>query len=158
MSDVNKTANTIGAVMARARTAGVEQAWEGLARAHAKITAALEHDMVPEAGMPLVWYEVLLHLSRTEGGLMRYQDLAKLAGITNSGASRRLEQMTRAGFIERRSCPTDRRGVFAHLTSKGEAAFERAHTVFLKSLDRNFGRRLQPGEAEAVSAALARLP
>src|ERR1700716_2361740 len=93
MSDVNKTANTIGAVMARARTAGVEQAWEGLDRAHAKITAALEHDMVPEAGMPLVWYEVLLHLSRTEGGLMRYQDLAKLAGITNSGASRRLEQM-----------------------------------------------------------------
>jgi len=44
------------------------------------------------------------------------------------------------------------------LTSKGEAAFERAHTVFLRSLERNFGRRLQPGEAEAVSAALSRLP
>jgi DNA-binding MarR family transcriptional regulator len=143
--------------MAKGRTAEVEQVWEGLARAHATITAALERDMVPEAGMPLVWYEVLLHLSRSEGGMMRYQDLAKLAGITNSGASRRLEQMTKAGLIERRSCPTDRRGVFAHLTGKGEAAFERAHAVFLKSLERNFGRRLQPGEAEAVSVALSRL-
>jgi DNA-binding MarR family transcriptional regulator len=152
-----RTPNTIGAVMAKGRTAEVERIWEGLARAHATITAALERDMVPEAGMALVWYEVLLHLSRSEGGMMRYQDLAKLAGITNSGASRRLEQMTKAGLIERRSCPTDRRGVFAHLTSKGETAFERAHAVYVKSLERNFGRRLQPGEADAVSAALSRL-
>jgi DNA-binding MarR family transcriptional regulator len=136
----------------------VEEVWEGLARAHASMTAALERDMVPEAGMPLAWYEVLLHLSRSEGDMMRYQDLAKVAGITNSGASRRLEQMTKAGLIERRSCPTDRRGVFAHVTSKGETAFARAHAVFVKSLERNFGRRLQPGEAEAVSAALKRIP
>jgi len=37
--------------------------WEGLARVHSSMTAALEHDMVPEAGMPLAWYEVLLNLS-----------------------------------------------------------------------------------------------
>src|SRR6202049_2269198 len=134
-----RTPNTIGAVMAKGRTAEVERIWEGLARAHATIAAALERDMVPEAGMPLVWYEVLLHLSRSEGGMMRYQDLAKLAGITNSGASRRLEQMTKAGLIERRSCPTDRRGVFAHLTSKGETAFARAHAVYVKRLERIFG-------------------
>ena len=101
------------------------------------MTAALERDMVPEAGMPLAWYEVLLHLSRAPGGMLRYQDLAHVAGITNSGASRRLEQMTKAGLIERRSCPTDRRGVFAHLTAKGEAGFKKAHRVFLNSLERN---------------------
>jgi DNA-binding MarR family transcriptional regulator len=141
-----------------ARSAGVAQVWEGLARVHTSMAAALERDMVPEAGMPLAWYEVLLHLSRSPGGMMRYQELARVAGITNSGASRRLEQMTKAGLIERRSCPTDRRGVFAHLTSKGEAAFKTAHKVFLGSLERNFGSSLKPGEAEAISAALARLP
>jgi DNA-binding MarR family transcriptional regulator len=114
--------------------------------------------MVPEAGMPLVWYEVLLNLSRAPGGMMRYQDLAKVAGITNSGASRRLEQMTKAGLIERRSCPTDRRGVFAHVTAKGEAAFKRAHSVFLTSLGKNFGDRLKPGEVDVIGAALSRLP
>ena len=131
--------------------------WEGLARAHTSMTAALERDMVPEAGMPLAWYEVLLHLSRVPDVAMRYQDLAKVAGITNSGASRRLEQMTKAGLIERRSCPTDRRGVFAHMTPKGEAAFKKAHAAFMASLERNFGSALKPGEADAVSAALARL-
>jgi len=149
---------TIGAVKNGARSSSVAKVWEGLARAHASVAAALERDMVPEAGMPLVWYEVLLNLSRAPSGMMRYQDLAKVAGITNSGASRRLEQMTKAGLVERRSCPTDRRGVFAHLTAKGEAAFKRAHSVFLTSLEKNFGERLKPGEVDVISAALSRLP
>jgi len=149
---------TIGAVKNGARLSTVAKVWEGLAHAHTSVPAALERDMMPEAGMPLVSFEVLLNLSRAPGAMMRYQDLAKVAGITNSGASRRLEQMTKAGLIERRSCPTDRRGVFAHLTAKGEAAFKKAHAVFLTSLDKNFGERLKPGEVDAISAALARLP
>jgi len=59
--------------------------WEGLSRAHSAMSAAIERDMLPEAGMPLAWYEVLLHLSRAPQGLLRYQDLAKVAGITDSG-------------------------------------------------------------------------
>lgn len=158
MSKATRSAPTIGAVKTATRYGNVGKVWEELARAHAAMSAALERDMVPEAGMPLAWYEVLQHLSRSPGGAMRYQELAKLAGITNSGASRRLEQMTKAGLIERQSCPTDRRGVFAHVTTKGEAAFAKAHAVFVKSLERNFGSRLKAGEADAISAALSRLP
>src|SRR5216683_1656372 len=152
-----KAAHTIGAVK-KTRTSNVAQVWEGLARAHTSMAAALERDMMPEAGMALAWYEVLLHLSRAPGGMLRYQDLARVAGITNSGASRRLEQMTRAGLIERRSCPTDRRGVFAHVTANGETSFKKAHAVFLSSLDNNFGVRLKPSEVDVISAALSRLP
>ncbi len=151
------SAPTIGAVKPT-RFTNVEQVWEGLDRVHSSMTAALEHDLVPEAGMPLAWYEVLLNLSRSPGGMMRYQDLARVAGITNSGASRRLEQMTKAGLIERRSCPTDRRGVFAHITTKGESSFKTAHKVFLNSLERNLGTSLKPGDAELISAALSKLP
>jgi DNA-binding MarR family transcriptional regulator len=133
------------------------QLWEGLARAHSTMTAAIEKDMLPEAGIPLGWYEVLQHLSRAPRRLMRYQDLAKVAGITDSGASRRLDQMVKAGLIDRSSCPTDRRGVYAHLTPAGKAGFEKAQAVFLRSLDRNFARHLETDEADAMSAALSRL-
>jgi DNA-binding MarR family transcriptional regulator len=133
------------------------QLWEGLARAHSTMTAALENDMVPEAGIPLGWYEVLLHLSRAAKGMMRFQELAKVSGITDSGASRRLDQMIKAGLIDRHSCPTDRRGVYAHMTPAGRAGFERAHAVFLRSLDRNLGRHLEAGEVDAMNATLARL-
>ena len=133
------------------------QVWEVLARAHTTITAAIEKDMLPEAGMPLAWYEVLQHLNRAPQGLMRYQELAKVAGITDSGASRRLDQMVKAGLIDRRSCPTDRRGVYAHLTPTGKAGFDKAHVVFLRSLDRNLARHLETDDADAMSAALSRL-
>src|SRR2546425_11777603 len=106
------------------------------------MSAALERDMVPEAGMPLAWYQVLLHLSRAEGGMMRYQDLPRCAGISNSGAPRRLDQMTRSDLIERRLCATDRRAAFAHTPAKGEAACATSRTVLCGSLERNYGARL----------------
>jgi len=143
--------------VSRVTRAKAVKLWEELTRAHGAMTAAIEKDMLPDAGMPLAWYEVLGHLTRAPQGLMRYQDLAKVAGITDSGASRRLEQMVKAGLIDRRSCPTDRRGVYAHITPAGKAGFERAHSVFLRSLDRNLSRHLDTGEAETVSAALSRL-
>lgn len=111
--------------------------WEGLNRAHNLMTAALEKDLMPEAGMPLAWYEVLHHLTEAPGGLLRYQELAKISGITDSGASRRLDQMVKAELIDRQSCPTDRRGVYAHITDKGREAHKHAHAVFVRSLKKN---------------------
>lgn len=123
--------------MARSSAAETTRLWDGLNRAHNLMTAALEKDLVPEAGMPLAWYEVLHHLTEAPGGLLRFQELAKISGITDSGASRRLDQMIKAGLIDRQSCPTDRRGVYAHITEKGQRAHKRAHDVFVRSLKRN---------------------
>ena len=133
------------------------QLWEGIARAHSSMSAAIEKEMLPKTGIPLGWYEVLVHLRRAPNEMLRFQDLARIEGLTDSGASRRLNQMTKAGLIDRHSCPTDRRGVYAHLTEKGKAAHEKAHAVFLRSLDRNLGTLFDPGEADAVTTALARL-
>jgi DNA-binding MarR family transcriptional regulator len=148
--------NRITPVAKLSSTKAVEL-WEGISRAHSSMTAAIEKEMLPTTGIPLGWYEVLAHLRRAPNAMLRFQDLARIEGITDSGVSRRLNQMIKAGLIDRHSCPTDRRGVYAHLTEKGTAAYEKAHAVFLRSLDRNLGTLLRPGEAEAVSAALGRL-
>jgi DNA-binding MarR family transcriptional regulator len=121
------------------------------------VTAALEKDMLPEAGIPLAWFEVLHHLTQAPDGAMRFQELARVSGISDSGASRRLDQMIKAELIERLSCPTDRRGVFAHITAKGEAAYKRGHGVFVRSLKRNLTSQLAPDEIETLRASLDRL-
>lgn len=131
--------------------------WEGLARAHHAMTAALEKDMGPEAGMSLAWFEVLHHLTQAPDGAMRFQELARVSGITDSGASRRLDQMIKAGLIERVACPTDRRGVFAHITAKGQAGYRRAHAVFVRSLRRNLTNQLAASEVETLRTTLERL-
>jgi len=143
--------------MPKTSEADTARLWEGLARAHNTMTAALEKDLLPGAGVPLGWFDVLNHLTRAPGGLLRFQELAKVAGITDSGASRRLDQMIKAGLIERQECPTDRRGAFAHITAKGKAAHKRAHAVYMRSLQRNLGSVLSPSEAASLRAALERL-
>ena len=148
--------NTIGGVKKVSPTRVVE-VWESLARVHSATAAAIERDMLPSAGIPLGWYEMLAHLNRAPESMLRFQDLAKLAGITDSGASRRIEQMIKAGLIDRHSCPADRRGVYAHLTPQGQAAYEKAHAVYVRSLEENLGSHLAPEDADAVHAALSRL-
>lgn len=143
--------------MARLSGAKAIKLWEGISRAHTSMMAAIESDMLAKTGITLGWYEVLAHLSHAPNAMLRFQDLARIEGITDSGASRRLNQMLKAGLIDRHSCPTDRRGVYAHLTDKGKAAYEKSHAVFLSSLDRNLGTLLEPGEADSVSEALERL-
>jgi DNA-binding MarR family transcriptional regulator len=133
-----------------------ELVWEGISRAHCSLVAAIEKDMLPQTGIALGWYQVLAHLSQAPDGRLRFQDLARVVGITDSGASRRLEQMLRAGLIERFLCPSDRRGVYALMTDKGKETYTKAHAVFVKSIERNL-KQLEPGEAELVHAALSRL-
>ena len=134
-----------------------ELVWEGISRAHCSMIAAIEKDMLPATGISLGWYQVLAHLKQAPGGRLRFQDLAQVVGITDSGASRRLNLMVKAGLIDRLSCPSDRRGVYAHLTDKGKAAYAKSHTVFVRSLQYNLASQLKPGEAEMVHAALSRL-
>jgi DNA-binding MarR family transcriptional regulator len=138
-------------------SAKAEKLWDEILRAHCSMTDAIEKDLLPQTGLQLGWYQVLAHLSRAPRSMLRFQDLARVAGITDSGASRRLNQMLEAGLIDRHLCNTDRRGVYAHLTYTGRAAYIKAHAVFLRSLDRNLSAHLQPGEADVVHAALSRL-
>ena len=133
-----------------------EQVWEGISRAHCSIAADIEKDMLPKTGIALGWYEVLAHLKQAPDGRLRFQDLARVVGITDSGASRRLNQMLKAGLIERFLCPSDRRGVYALMTDKGKETYVKAHAVFVRSIERNL-QQLEPGEAELVYTALSRL-
>ena len=51
--------------------------WVTFLRAHAAITRELSAQLQREHGLTLNDYEVLLHLSHAEGGMMRRVDLAE---------------------------------------------------------------------------------
>jgi DNA-binding MarR family transcriptional regulator len=87
---------------------------ETVAGLHTLLTAQFaEHDLSPAE------FEVLLRLGRTNGGSLRMSDLAAQTQLTTSGITRVVDRLERDGLVERRACPTDRRGAFAHLTPAG---------------------------------------
>jgi DNA-binding MarR family transcriptional regulator len=83
-------------------------------------------------------------------------DLARSALITSGGMTSRLDRLERAGLIERRADPEDRRGVLVRLTERGErVAAESLHAVL--AADAAFVEPLNRPQRDSVAAALKRL-
>jgi DNA-binding MarR family transcriptional regulator len=130
------------------------ETWQSLVQAHAAIMGRLEQEMEAELGLPLRWYEVLLHLSRSPGGRLRMQDLACVVLQSKSGLSRLVDRMHSAGLVNRQSCPGDRRGVYAVMTPAGRSRFRQAAPLHVRGIERHFGRHLAPGQAVALRSLL----
>ena len=79
-----------------------------------ELGAALER----ECGVPHTWFEVMLRIARSPGGLT-LGALADQIALTSGGVTRLLDRMTAAGLVERVPSPTDRRISFAALTAAG---------------------------------------
>jgi hypothetical protein len=84
--------------------------WVSFLRAHAAITRELSAQLQREHGLTLNDYEVLLHLSYAEGGMLRRVDLAERVLLTASGITRLLEGLERCGYVSKETCEADPRG------------------------------------------------
>jgi DNA-binding MarR family transcriptional regulator len=137
--------------------AGLE-AWVSFLRAHAAITRALNADLLNEHGLTLNDYEVLLHLSRADDGMMRRVDLAESVLLTASGITRLLDGLERAGFVEKRACKSDARVSYAKLTEAGGEKLAAAAKTHLAGVEELFAARFSPAERETLAELLGRLP
>jgi DNA-binding MarR family transcriptional regulator len=77
-------------------------------------------------GLAMAEFEVLLRLARTPGQALRMTDLAAQTLLTTSGITRVVDRLERDRLVERRACPTDRRGAFAAITAEGLARLDEA--------------------------------
>ena len=129
-------------------------AWRALLAAATLTHQRLDREMMAERGMPLAWYEVLLHLWEAPGRRLRIQELASRALFSKSGLSQLVSRMEAAGLVVREECPSDRRGTLAVLTPAGRRAFSRAARVHLRGIEQHFGRHLTGEQAETLRALL----
>jgi len=134
------------------------EAWVSFLRAHAAITRALNADLLNEHGLTLNDYEVLLHLSRADDGMMRRVDLAESVLLTASGITRLLDGLERAGFVEKRSCKTDARVSYAKLTPAGAEKLAAAAHTHIAGVDELFTGRFSADELAGLAELLGRLP
>src|SRR5262249_8283499 len=96
------------ATMATRTTSTAElTGWVTFLRAHAAITRELSAELQREHGLTLHDYEVLLHLARADGGMMRRVDLSKSVLLSASGITRLLEGLERAGLVEKETGQSD---------------------------------------------------
>ena len=127
-----------------------------MAMAHTAILESLEAELWEARQLHFGWYDVLVTL-RLSGGSMRMSELAELALISRSAATRLVDKIEEAGYVERYICPTDRRGMVVSLTAEGRRVQERAAPVVLRGLERHFGRYFDEEQAETMANTFERL-
>src|SRR6185436_11437116 len=117
-------------ITTRTQTRDLE-AWVAFLRSHAAITRELSAQLQREHGLTLNDYEVLLHLSHADSGMLRRVDLAERVVLTASGITRLLEGLERAGYVCKQTCASDARVSYAQLTDAGAAKLSDAAKTHL---------------------------
>lgn len=131
--------------------------WRAFLVSHSLVLELLERDLRTGAGIPLTWYEVLLHLGLAPSGQRRMGELADRLLLSRSGVTRLIDRMEQAGLVERCAFPGDRRAALAALTDAGRELFERAAPIHLAGVERYFLAHLTGEQAGVLAAALARV-
>jgi DNA-binding MarR family transcriptional regulator len=133
-------------------------AWVSFLRSHAAITRELSMQLQRAHDLTLNDYEVLLHLSRADGGMLRRVDLAERVLLTASGITRLLEGLEGSGYVCKQTCPSDARVSYAKLTDAGAAKLREAGVTHLRGIDELFTGRYSGSELATLAELLARLP
>ena len=145
------TQSTKGTREQRCVTGLRADAWVGFLKAHSSVVKALDADLIARHGLPLSAYEVLLKLALSEEGHLRMSDLAQQALLSQSRISRLVDQLCNQGLIERRSCETDSRVVYAKITDAGRAWLEDAEQTHSAGVQGRFFERLSEADLERLA-------
>jgi DNA-binding MarR family transcriptional regulator len=128
-----------------------------LVRTHRKLTETLGREMEEASGIPLVFFDVLIHVAAAPDGYLTMSRLSTDISLTTGGVTRLVDRMVEAGLVAREHCPKDRRSIHVVLTPEGDAVLGRAVAAHMESIDRHLMANLDTNERAALSAALLKV-
>jgi DNA-binding MarR family transcriptional regulator len=146
----------IRAVKETWRDDDVVSAWAAMLRLHARLVPLIDAELQRLAHMPLAWYDVLLELNAAADKRLRMFDLGEVVVLSRTRVSRVVDELVRAGYVEKVPNPDDGRSAFAKLTPEGTNAFRRAAPLYLQLIRTHFGSSLTAGDAKTVHRVLAK--
>jgi DNA-binding MarR family transcriptional regulator len=132
-------------------------AWRGFLRVHAALIRELDRELEAAHGMPLTHYEVLVYLWHAPDERLRMSDLAQSVLLSQSGITRLVDRLEKAGLVAREQCPSDRRVLWAGLTDTGRARLLEARPTHLADVRARFLDHFDESELEQLAAFWERL-
>lgn len=118
--------------------------WQAYLQATTLLEDHLDRQLQRDAGMPHIYYALLVHLARAPQRQLRMTQLAKNAKITRSRLSHAIARLEKNGWVRREDCPSDRRGQNAILTDEGDAVLKRSAPDHVAAVRQAIFDRLGP--------------
>jgi DNA-binding MarR family transcriptional regulator len=134
-----------------------QHTWRLFLQACESVFAATDAQLIRDSGLPHGYYEILVHLSEAPGRALRMTQLARASSYSKSRLSHAVNRLEERGWVQRRDCPTDRRGQIAELTDEGFAALAAAAPGHVEQVRKSLIDVLTPEQIERlheISAAI----
>ena len=116
----------------------------------------LDTELERDAGIPLRWYDVLVHLEEKPDGL-RMNELAERILYSKSGFTRVIDRMEEAGLVRRVRPDNDRRSILIVLTDTGRQTMETARRHHRHAINQHFSQHLTNNDIKALTRALEKI-
>ncbi|MFD5102063.1 MarR family winged helix-turn-helix transcriptional regulator [Streptomyces albidochromogenes] len=121
-----------------------QRTWRAYLQATTLLEDHLDRQLQRDAGMPHVYYGLLVQLSQAPQRRLRMTELARIAKITRSRLSHAVARLERNGWVRREDCPSDRRGQNAVLTDEGYAVLRQTAPGHVATVRQAMFDRLTP--------------
>jgi len=132
------------------------KAWRRYIIASRRLIEALDNDLDGH-DLSMSDYEILAQLSDAPDRKMRMSELADIALLSRSRLSHRMKVMEKAGWVKREACPSDKRGYFAVMTTKGWKLIVAAAPAHVESVRARFVDHLSKADQEVIATIFARV-
>ena len=117
-------------------SADQQRVWRLFLQASNQLREQLDRDLQRDAGLSLADYQTLAMLSEAPDRTLRMSDLAAQTWSSRSRLSHAVVRRESRGWVARVSCPSDKRGAYAHLTDAGFAVLAAAAPGHVDSVQR----------------------
>jgi DNA-binding MarR family transcriptional regulator len=132
------------------------RAWRLYFESALALVDVLDVELERDGGIPMRWYDTLVHLEDTPDGL-RMNELAEQILYSKSGFTRVVDRMEEAGLVQRVRPESDRRSILVVLTDQGRDTMERARRHHRHGIEQHFSRHLSDTDIKALTRALEKL-
>ena len=132
------------------------RAWRLYFESALALVDVLDAELERDAGIPLRWYDALVHLDETPDGL-RMNELAERILYSKSGFTRVVDRMEEAGLVRRVRPENDRRSILVVLTEGGRNTMEQARRHHRHAIEQHFSRHLADTDVKALTRAFEKV-
>ena len=132
------------------------RAWRLYLESALALIDVLGADMERDSGLPIRWYDVLIHLEDAPDGV-RMNEIADRILYSKSGLTRVIDGMEQSGLVRRVRPDDDRRSIFVSLTEEGRETMQRARLQHRHWIEQHFSRHLDDDDITALVRAHEKL-
>ncbi|MER7046097.1 MarR family winged helix-turn-helix transcriptional regulator [Streptomyces jumonjinensis] len=127
-----------------------QRVWRAYLHATTLFEDHLDRQLQRDAGMPHIYYGLLVQLSQAPHHSKRMTELAIDAKITRSRLSHAVARLEKKGWVRREECPSDKRGQNAVLTAEGFAVLRKAAPGHVAAVRQAMFDRLSPEQVRQL--------